>query len=494
MDRIRKRSLGYAGFFLCTALLTLCLLIGCTDATGGADTTVDDTTALATEPLTEPNTAPDTADLNVTEPMTEPVTEAQTDVATAAETAPETELKGWEPDTGTFNEGKVDYVKNDDGTVTATQREGYTLGLDITDKNDIVAICYSVWFDHILGAGSEPVTDWYNVTEVLEGKRDWGPSPVFHYWAKPALGYYRSSDKSVIRTHMTQLYAAGVDFIILDHTNLHDGYLGDTNLYNNMIRNPMVALFDTIMEMRAEGLGTPYVVVWCGTNDGPLYRDMYHSYYNQEKWKDCFVYWDGLPLLLTTHHLPDNFPLKDENLFTVRSMWGLSVNYGAGQWSYLNPDIQGAITYGADGKPEQVGVSTAAQRNYMASGVANNMTNTDAVGRKGGKTWYTQWYFAFQVRPKIVTLTWWNEWTAQRLSIGGGQYAFTDNYNQEYSRDIEPMEGGHGDQYYQWLIQYISAYKGHLECPMLVEAGEEESALSMLRRIIRNLQDLGFME
>ena len=109
----------------------------------------------------------------------------------------------------------------------------------------------------------------------------------------------------------------------------------------------------------------------------------------------------------------------------------------------------------------------------MAQGNGDNIRPGDAIGRKEGKTWYVQWYYAFKVHPKIVTLTWWNEWTAQRLYIQGGaydgQYHFTDAYSPEYSRDIEPMEGGHGDQYYRWMIEYIYAYKNHRECPVLVE-------------------------
>ncbi len=471
-------------FFL-VGLLSLCLLVGC------------ESKDLPTEtiPATE---AP-------AETPTDPVTEAPSMPETHSETVPETipettveettvELRGWEPDTGVFNEGKVSYRKEPDGTVVATPVEGQTLGLDITDKQDVIGICYSVWFDYILGSGTAPVEDWYNITEVLEGKREWGPPTAFHYWAKPAQGYYRSSDKTAIRNNMTLLYRAGVDFIILDHTNLHDGYLNDADLYKRMIKDPMVALFDTIMEMRAEGQGTPYVVVWCGDNGGALYRDMYDHYYNVEKWKDCFVYWDGLPFLLTTHTRPENFPLKNDDLFTVRSMWGLGVDFAGGQWSYLNPSIQGCLTYGKDGKPEHVGVTTASQRGYMANGTPDNMGSVDAVGRKGGKTWCTQWYFAFHVRPKILTLTWWNEWTAQRLPLGGNNFAFTDNFNAEYSRDIEPMEGGHGDQYYRWMIEYISAYKGGLECPILVEAGEEERARKQLVRLDKHLRELGFLD
>ena len=47
------------------------------------------------------------------------------------------------------------------------------------------------------------------------------------------------------------------------------------------------------------------------------------------------------------------------------------------------------------------------------------------------------------------------------------------------------MEGGHGDQYYKWMIQYISAYKGGLECPILVEEGHEESAISLRKRTFK---------
>ena len=455
---------------LLICLACLCLAVGLLAACDGKNVPTD----------TDPETPAPTA-----EPTEEPPAEEASEEPTEAPTEPETELKGWEQDTGIFNDGKVDYVKAEDGAVTATPREGFGLGLDITDKTDVIGICYSIWFDYILGSGTEPVTDWHNITEVLEGKKNWGPAPAFHYWAKPAQGYYRSSDKTAIRNNMTLLYAAGVDFIILDHTNLNNGYLDNPDLKKRMIDDPMIALFDTIMEMRAEGQGTPYVVVWCGDNDGRLYRYLYDAFYQVDQWEDCFVYWDGLPLLLTTHIRPDNFPLKDENLFTVRSMWGLGVDYAGGQWSFLNTDINGAVTYGADGTPEQIGVTTAAQKNYMALGLGDSIRPGDAIGRKQGKTWYVQWYYAFMMHPKIVTLTWWNEWTAQKLDIGGGKYAFTDNFNAEYSRDIEPMEGGHGDQYYRWLIQYISAYKGPLECPILVEEGQEESAVSMRKRTFK---------
>lgn len=359
-------------------------------------------------------------------------------------------------------------------TVTAVPAEGQTLGLDITDKTDLVSINYSVWFDAILGAGSDKVTKYNDITEILAGRQEWGGSPSFHYWAKPGCGYYyRSSDKDVIRTHMTQLYEAGVDFIVIDLTNAGDGYIGNA-AWTTYIEIPMVAILDTIMEMRAEGKGTPYVVFWSGSSDGPLYQALFDRFHNVDKWKDCFVYWDNKPLLITTHTDPADFPLKD--LYTVRMMWGLSNDHVAYHWSFLNVNNCGTESCTPDGKPEQVSVAVATQETYMSASTAH--------GRNHGIFWYAQWAYAFRVHPKIVGLTWWNEWAAQRLSVDG-QFVFTDNYNEEYSRDIEPMTGGHGDQYYQWMKQYIAAYKSHAECPVLVEEGFEEKAGKEYQTLLR---------
>lgn len=360
-------------------------------------------------------------------------------------------------------------------SITATPAEGKTLGLDMTDKTDLVFINYSVWFDAILGGGTEKVTDYNNVTEVLAGKRNWGGIPSFHYWAKPAQGYYRSSDTDAIRNNMTLLYEAGVDAIVLDLTNANDGYIG-ASAWVSYIQKPCDALFDTIMEMRAEGLGTPYVIMWSGTSNGPLYQALYDNYYNVEKWKDCFVYWDGLPLLLTTHTDPKDFIMSD--LFTVRQQWGLNGDHANYHWSFLNVNNYDSVSCDDNGNPEQVSVAVASQETYMSN------THT-AHGRNRGIFWNMQWQYAFRVHPKVVGVTWWNEWTAQRLSDNLEQ-AFTDNFTQEYSRDIEPMEGGHGDQYYQWLKTYISYYKAGLDCPLLVEEGAEKVAEREIKRIFRD--------
>ena len=59
--------------------------------------------------------------------------------------------------------------------------------------------------------------------------------------------------------------------------------------------------------------------------------------------------------------------------------------------------------------------------------------------------------------------------TATLTGATDGETTFVDNYTQEYSRDIEPMEGGHGDLYYRWLCEYVRAYKAGEDCPTLTE-------------------------
>ena len=334
-------------------------------------------------------------------------------------------------------------------------------GLDITKKTDLISICYSTWFTKILGEKTENPNP-PNITEILAGKQDWGGLYQFHYWGKPALGYYKSHDKDVIRTHMAQLAEAGVDFIIIDNTNAAESWIG-TRDWELFITLPCEAILDTIVEMRAEGRRTPYLVFWSGVSEDSgwsVAEETYRQFISQEKWKDCFVYWEGKPFMITTELLSGS-----PETMTFRKMWGLQPEPQEGIWSFLN--VKNMPNPDQDGYVEQMCVCTATQETYMSL--------PSAHGRNHGIFMYSQWYRAFQNRPKVVTITWWNEWAAQRFEEDG-KSLFVDDYNEEYSRDIEPMEGGHGDQYYRWMKEYIRAYRALETCPVLVEAGYEQEA------------------
>ncbi len=363
-----------------------------------------------------------------------------------------------------------------------------TRGLDITFKEDLVGICYSTWHDYanIYNAGT-----YYNVTEILGSTNVFGPYPMYHYWAKPALGYYSSSSASVIRTHMTQLSNAGVDFIILDNTNASSAIVDATinasvsqqTYWDSVITSSVTALLDTCLQMRSEGLKTPYIVFWNRNTDEEtwsIFGRINSQFLSKDKYKDLFVYLvnDNIglarPLVLgtgsttsTQGSTESNLPAYCHTLFTYRTMWGLQTVRPTTDWSYIlknNNQPRRGSTDPSTGKTyyEEMPVAPAMQQTYM--------TNTStATGRKNGATFHTQWQNAFNVRPKIVVLAWWNEWVAQNYGSTSSP-TFTDNYNREYSRDIEPMTGGHGAKYYNMMKQYIAAYKAHASCPNLTES------------------------
>jgi hypothetical protein len=82
-----------------------------------------------------------------------------------------------------------------------------------------------------------------------------------------------------------------------------------------------------------------------------------------------------------------------------------------------------------------------------------------------------QWERALREDPLFVFVTGWNEWIAGRFAEFNGvklPVMFVDQFDQEHSRDIEPMRGGHGDDYYWQLVSYIRRYKGARPLPALV--------------------------
>ena len=269
----------------------------------------------------------------------------------------------------------------------------------------------------------------------------------FHFWSEPAQGYYRSTDINAAKKNMKMIAEAGVDYIIVDMTyaSANGGWAYPSDTWKNHIYNPCVTLLNAITELRAQGQKAPYVVFW--PNNDSMFAGIRTQLLNVSKWKDCFVYWDGNPLILTWNY--DG--VKTYKGLTVKGMNGLSGSKADYQWSYLEVNNLNAYS------PTHMPVCVACQRNYMSN-------TSQAVGRNGGKTWYNQWKNAFEKHPKLVTVTWWNEWAAQLLQTDIG-YQFTDNFNMEYSRDIEPMKGGHGSLYYDWLCSYVKAYKAHEPCP-----------------------------
>jgi hypothetical protein len=149
---------------------------------------------------------------------------------------------------------------------------------------------------------------------------------------------------------------------------------------------------------------------------------------------------------------------------------------GPGQWSWLEVYPQHAF-YKTPGSPEEVAVGVGQN---AADGKLSVFTNPRAHGRSfhdgkepgpgardtSGRNFAEQWAGALAIDPALIFVTNWNEWIAGRFSPanmplhGSGPVTFVDEFDAEFSRDIEPMKGGHGDNYYYQMIANIRRYKG----------------------------------
>ena len=135
--------------------------------------------------------------------------------------------------------------------------------------------------------------------------------------------------------------------------------------------------------------------------------------------------------------------------------------------------------------PQHVFRNALGAKEMMAVGVAQNavsnrlgaMSEPDSMGRsyhrgafdrtpgavKYGLNFAEQWERALREDPQFLFITGWNEWIASRFSEScgvRGPAVFPDECDQEHSRDIEPMKGGHGDNYYYQLAAAVRRFKG----------------------------------
>ncbi|MFN7141122.1 MAG: hypothetical protein ACK4UN_17475, partial [Limisphaerales bacterium] len=142
-------------------------------------------------------------------------------------------------------------------------------------------------------------------------------------------------------------------------------------------------------------------------------------------------------------------------------------------WSWLEVYPQTAFANAA-GVIEQmsVGVAQNAVSNRLGS-----MSEPGAHGRSfhrgardtrrdavlHGLNLNEQFEHALAHDPQLIFITGWNEWIAGRHDEFAGirlPVMFVDQFDQEHSRDIEPMIGGHGDNYVYQMVSNIRRFKG----------------------------------
>ena len=287
----------------------------------------------------------------------------------------------------------------------------------------------------------------------------WGGNGAAHYWAEPLFGYYRGDDPWVLRRHAQMLADAGVDVLIFDTTNARSY----PEIYTN--------LCEVFRAVRKSGGRTPQIAFMVNTRAGETAEEIYRELYAKNRYRDLWFIWQGKPLMIC-----DPADASDElkKFFTLRGAhWPFTLTNTpyAWHWEATYPQPYG---YTDDPKiPEQVNVSVA-QNLSAKDGTVANMNSGHARGRSfhdgkqnivpgsmdRGENFQEQWKRAFELDPPFVMVTGWNEWVAGRWIRPENPLVFVDQYDEEFSRDIEPMKGGHSDNYYWQLIANVRRYKG----------------------------------
>jgi hypothetical protein len=334
-------------------------------------------------------------------------------------------------------------------------------------ENKFVGIFYWTWHKHHSKRG--PFDNTKIITEGSE-KLQWGPIRAAHHWGEPELGYYISTDPYVIRKHASMLTDAGVDVIIFDTTNPPHTF-----------KDSYMALCKEYEKMRQQGNKTPQIAFLTPFGDPrSIVEKVYQDLYQPGLYREIWFQWKGKPLIMAD---PKFFAGKDiENFFTFRKP---IPSYFTGpsdpnQWGWLEVYPQ-HVFYSDKCKKEQVTVGVAqnavdrelAFMSHREGAMGRSWHNGSIDSRSGavnyGYNFAEQWDRALEIDPEFVFITGWNEWVAGRFEkwykyTTRNSYhpdaMFVDQYDHEYSRDIEPMKGGHGDNYYYQMISYIRRFKG----------------------------------
>ncbi|WP_221394344.1 hypothetical protein [Dyadobacter sp. NIV53] len=349
-------------------------------------------------------------------------------------------------------------------------------------KDKFVGLFYWTW--HTQPGVKSPAL---NVTEYLA--RDpkaiddfknpiWPKAKSPWFWAEPLFGYYLDTDEWVLRKHAEMLADAAVDVIIFDCTN-----------GNITWKESYMKLCEVFTKARKDGVKTPQIAFmlpfWTTDGGKEILREIYTDLYKPGLYKDLWFIWKGKPFIMASPEFAGDIANKANDsimqkemkeFFTFRS--GQPV-YNKGpekpdHWGWLEITPQHGFVKKTDGGFEQatvgVGQNWSKERGLTAMNAPGSFgrSYTHAKGQitepgavNYGHNFQEQWDNALKINPEFIFITGWNEWIAGRYDVWQQQTnAFPDEFNQEGSRDVEPMKGGHGDNYYYQMVSNIRRFKG----------------------------------
>lgn len=316
-----------------------------------------------------------------------------------------------------------------------------------------VGIFYACWANECLGTT-------YGDDVYIMGQTPYSPYPAWNWWGKPLYAathgdstiknnyklYFDSPDhpnNDLIDWHAELLDSAGVNYITLDLTN---------GIQTNIV-NGAKAICKRYQERMQQSLSTPQIVFW--VQDSVCLHTVESEIFNIYDSSIFFEYLGKKLVNVAGGNVQPAIP--DQGIFgryTCRRMWGL--NTSGNFWQFKVNASTPPPPFMYNGEAEQMCAPVATQATYMTTDGIHACTG--AVGRQNGAYFIKYMEAAIAADVKFVFIHSWNEWCAQNFGTPSAP-VFTDLWKKEYSADIEPMDGGHGWQYYTLMCEKIAEFK-----------------------------------
>ena len=306
-------------------------------------------------------------------------------------------------------------------------------------------------------------------------------------WNESIYGIYSGLDDWVMRKQMELFAASDIDALFFDCSNGTNAFTG-----------AYMKLAETMHKMHLEGIQTPgmaFILPFFDMNYNVTDLEyVYESMYSIGLYSDTWFYWDGKPVIMGYPNALVKTAANDEkkaqheeilDFFTFRPGQPdyRKGQYQENQWPWL--EVYPQHPYGESEKYgcETVCVGVAMNANDKGLTAMNGtnvygrsytykdrFSNLSETSKYYGYNFIEQWERAFELDPELVFVTGWNEWRAgHHEKWGGVDAAYPDQYNDEYSRDIEPTKGEFKDAYYYLLASYIRKFKGVRPTPVASE-------------------------
>ena len=349
------------------------------------------------------------------------------------------------------------------------------------EKKSYVGLFYHVWH----GAHETGIYDITKLESTEEGRialssrsDPASPEGAFHWVTEPLYGYYSSADPYVIRRHIELFVNAGVDYLALDYTN--------AVVYPETTE----PLLDALLELSFQGVPVPKIVFYTNSNSGSTVNSIYELFYASGKYENIWFSLDGLrPLIIGItenngnasdqtkyaqgyygHEYRDYVSNAMQQYFDVRESAWPNGDYNANSipwmtWQYpqLIPEETRSIVIPAAQHAHDV-VYASSKRNECSRGY-DNLTHEKSASWWEGQSFQQMWDYALEHQDSIDNffVTGWNEWMAikQWAAVDGTHSVqFVDDYNQEYSRDLEMTKSGElKDNFYLQFVANVKKLK-----------------------------------